>query len=64
MGSIFGGRSAQPTPEETAARLMRLTAAVDQATAVVDEALRVHRGDRAITDLCLDVRSALGRGKP
>lgn len=41
----------------------RLAAAVDQALAIADQAMRTHAANRPLVDLALDIRQAL-RGQP
>lgn len=61
MGSMFGARHVTGnTPED---KLLRLTAAVDQAHALLDEAMRTHRDQPGFVDLCLDVKNTLTQGQ-
>ena len=49
-----------PTDDDsTSTRLANLTARHDQAMAVIEEHLRRHKGNSALTDPLLDVRNAL-----
>ncbi|MEU5939390.1 hypothetical protein ABZ807_09385 [Micromonospora sp. NPDC047548] len=53
-------REAAPLPADpTAVRLGQLTVRHDQATAYVEQALAANRGNRAVTDLLLDLRNLL-----
>lgn len=52
----------QPRPvdgDSTAGQLINLTARVDQAAAILTDALKQHKGNRALCDVLLDVRNAL-----
>ena len=53
------GRDRPADGDSTATRLANLTARHDQAMAVIDEHLRRHKGNPALTDPLLDVRNAL-----
>jgi hypothetical protein len=56
------GRRPGPEPPATGTadeQLAALRARVDQALTVVRDAQRGHTGDRALVDVCLDVRNAL-----
>lgn len=52
------------TSTETEARLAQLTARVDQALAVADRAMRTNLANRALVDVCLDVRNTLAPDQP
>lgn len=54
------GRAKVPQPATPdAVRLAQLTARHDQALAHIERALLAHRGNRAITDVLLDLRNLL-----
>jgi len=51
-----------PRPRDEA-ELTALRAGIDQALAVVTDAMRANAANRPLVDVCLDVRNAL-RGRP
>ncbi len=49
-------------PETPDVALARLTAAVDQVLAAIDDTMRAQRGNRQLVDALLDLRNILSRG--
>ena len=59
------GRQHREPQQSTAeqAQLLRLTAAVDQADALIEDALRANAANRQLVDTVLDIRNELRRGR-